>query len=294
MGEEAEDILTSLHLSPAEASDFNEVKNRRISLPLMPRVKEELNRMEQQGVISKVEQPTERCAPMVVVPKQTGKVRICTDLTELNKSVLRGRHPLPSVEHTLGQLAGARVFSKLDANSGFWQIPLSKESSLLTTFITPFGRYCYNRLCFGISSAPEHFQKSMTQLLEGLEGVLCQMDDVLIWGATQQQHDERLRATLSRLQEAGLTLNEKCEFSKSQIKFLGQIIEASGVRADLNKVKAVKAMREPENISEVRGLLGMINHLGKFLPHLAEKTRPLRDLLKKSNVGMGVPTAGGL
>ncbi|KAL7880825.1 hypothetical protein SRHO_G00030790 [Serrasalmus rhombeus] len=266
------------------AKPFSLSTPRRISLPLMPRVKEELNRMEQQGVISKVEQPTEWCAPMVVVPKQTGKVRICTDLTELNKSVLRERHPLPSVEHTLGQLAGARVFSKLDANSGFWQIPLSKESSLLTTFITPFGRYCYNRLCFGISSAPEHFQKRMTQLLEGLEGVLCQMDDVLIWGATQQQHDERLRATLSRLQEAGVTLNEKCEFSKSQIKFLGQIIEASGVRADPEKVKAVKAMREPENISEVRGLLGMINHLGKFLPHLAEKTRPLRDLLKKSNM----------
>ncbi|KAL7861729.1 hypothetical protein SRHO_G00131700 [Serrasalmus rhombeus] len=266
------------------AKPFSLSTPRRISLPLMPRVKEELNRMEQQGVISKVEQPTEWCAPMVVVPKQMGKVRICTDLTELNKSVLRERHPLPSVEHTLGQLAGARVFSKLDANSGFWQIPLSKESSLLTTFITPFGRYCYNRLCFGISSAPEHFQKRMTQLLEGLEGVLCQMDDVLIWGATQQQHDGRLRATLSRLQEAGVTLNEKCEFSKSQIKFLGQIIEASGVRADPEKVKAVKAMREPENISEVRGLLGMMNHLGKFLPHLAEKTRPLRDLLKKSNM----------
>ncbi|KAL7861742.1 hypothetical protein SRHO_G00131830 [Serrasalmus rhombeus] len=200
------------------AKPFSLSTPRCISLPLMPRVKEELNRMEQQGVISKVEQPTEWCAPMVVVPKQIGKVRICTDLTELNKSVLRERHPLPSVEHTLGQLAGARVFSKLDANSGFWQIPLSKESSLLTTFITPFGQYCY-RLCFGISSAPEHFQKRMTQLLEGLEGVLCQMDDVLIWGATQQQHDERLRATLSRLQEAGVTLNEKCEFSKSQIKF---------------------------------------------------------------------------
>ncbi|XP_062855259.1 uncharacterized protein K02A2.6-like [Trichomycterus rosablanca] len=267
-----------------DAEPFSLSTPRRISLPLLPKVKEELNRMEQQGVISKVEQPTEWCAPMVVVPKQTGKVRICTDLTELNKSVMRERHQLPSVEHTLGQLAGARVFSKLDANSGFWQIPLSKESSLLTTFITPFGRYCYNRLCFGISSAPEHFQKRMSQILEGLEGVLCQMDDVLIWGATQQQHDERLRAALSRLQEAGVTLNEKCEFSKSKIKFLGQIIEASGVSADPEKVKAVKAMREPHNISEVRGVLGMINHLGKFIPHLAEKTRPLRDLLKKSNM----------
>ncbi|KAL3978677.1 hypothetical protein ACER0C_019739 [Sarotherodon galilaeus] len=266
------------------AQPFSLLTPRRISLPLLPKVKEELNRMEQQGVISKVEEPTDWCAPMVVVPKRTGKVRICSDLTELNKYVMREKHPLPSVKHTLGQLAGAKVFSKLDANAGFWQIPLSRDSSLLTTFITPFGRYCYNRLCFGISSAPEHFQKRMARILEGLEGVLCQMDDVLIWGTSQAEHDERLRKALVRLQEAGVTLNDKCEFSKNRIKFLGQVIEASGVSADPDKVHAVSSMDEPSNISEVRRFLGMVNHLGKFLPHLAEKTRPLRDLLKKSNL----------
>uniref|UniRef100_A0A669BXN3 Gypsy retrotransposon integrase-like protein 1 n=1 Tax=Oreochromis niloticus TaxID=8128 RepID=A0A669BXN3_ORENI len=266
------------------AQPFSLSTPRRISLPLLPKVKEELNRMEQQGVISKVEEPTDWCAPMVVVPKRTGKVRICSDLTELNKYVMREKHPLPSVEHTLGQLAGAKVFSKLDASAGFWQIPLSRDSSLLTTFITPFGRYCYNRLCFGISSAPEHFQKRMARILEGLEGVLCQMDDVLIWGTSQAEHDERQRKALVRLQEAGVTLNDKCEFSKNRIKFLGQVIEASGVSADPDKVHAVSSMDEPSNISEVRRFLGMVNHLGKFLPHLAEKTRPLRDLLKKSNL----------
>ncbi|KAE8277347.1 hypothetical protein D5F01_LYC24743 [Larimichthys crocea] len=248
------------------------------------RVKEELSRMEQQGVISKVDEPTAWCAPMVAVLKSSGRVRICSDLTELNKSVMREKHPLPSVEHTLGQLAGAKVFSKLDAKSGFWQIPLSKDSSLLTTFISPFGRYHYNRLCFGISSAPEHFQKRISRTLEGLEGVLCQMDDVLIWGTTQREHDERLRKALVRLQEAGVTLNDKCEFSKHKIKFLGQVIEATGVSPDPDKVRAVKDMAVPSNVSEVRSFLGMTNHLGKFLPHLAEKTRPLRDLLRKSNM----------
>uniref|UniRef100_A0A3B5QZY7 Gypsy retrotransposon integrase-like protein 1 n=1 Tax=Xiphophorus maculatus TaxID=8083 RepID=A0A3B5QZY7_XIPMA len=270
-------------LSP-DAQPFSLSTPRRISLPLLPKVKEELNRMQQEGVITKVEEPTDWCAPMVVVPKSSGKVRICIDLTELNKYVMREKHPLPSVEHTLGQLAGAKVFSKLDANAGFWQIPLSRKSSLLTTFITPFGRYCYNRLCFGISSAPEHFQKRMTRILEGLDGVLCQMDDVLIWGTTQQEHDERLRTALFRLQEAKVTLNDKCEFSKRRIKFLGQVIDASGVSPDPDKVSAIRAMEEPRNISEVRRFLGMVNHLGKFLPHLAEKTRPLRDLLKKSNM----------
>ena len=92
-------------------------------------------------------------------PKSNGHVRICVDMSKLNESVKRGRMVLPSVEHTLAQLQGAGIFSKLDANSGFWQIPLSNESALLTTFITPFGRFCYNRLPFGITSAPELFQK---------------------------------------------------------------------------------------------------------------------------------------
>ncbi len=218
-------------------------------------------------------------------------MRICTDLTELNKSVMREKHTLPSVESTLGQLAGARMFSKLDSNAGFWQIPLSKDSSLLTTFITPFGRYCYNRLCFGISSAPEHFQKRMSRILEGLEGVLCQMDDVLVWGATQAEHDERLWRVLSRLQGANvfITLNDKCEFSKRKVKFLGQIIGKSGVSADPDKMEAVRAMKEPCTISEVRRFLGMVNHLGKFVHHLAEKAQPLRDLLKKSNMWVWGP-----
>ena len=145
--------------------------------------------MEQLGVISKVDEPTDWCAGMVVVPKQDGKVRICMDLTKLNKSVCRERHILPTVDHTLAQLGGAKVFTKLNANSGFWQIERSKKSAFLTTFITPFGRFCFNCLPFGITSAPEYFQKRMSEILSGLEGVVCMVDDVLIHGRTQEEHD---------------------------------------------------------------------------------------------------------
>ena len=116
---------------------------RRIAIPLLPQVKAELERMEAMGVITRVDVPTEWCAGMVVVPKSEDHVRICVDLTRLNESVCRERHPLPVVEQILAQICGAKYFSKLDANSGFWQIPLSPESSLLTTFITPFGRFCF-------------------------------------------------------------------------------------------------------------------------------------------------------
>ena len=116
---------------------------RRIAIPLLPKVREELSRMESMDVIERVTEPTDWCSGMVVVPKANGKVRICVDLTKLNQSVQREWHILPSVEDTLAQLKDANIFTKLDANSGFWQIPLTKESSSLTTFITPFGHYWF-------------------------------------------------------------------------------------------------------------------------------------------------------
>ena len=155
-----------------DAKPFTINVTRRVALPLMDKTKKELRRMEDAGLIVRVEQPTDWCAPMVVVPKKDD-VRMCVDLTKLNESVRRERHEMPSVEYTLGQLSDARIFSKLDANSGFWQVPLADESALLTTFITPFGRFCFKRLPFGISSAPEHFQRRMSAILEGIDGVLC-------------------------------------------------------------------------------------------------------------------------
>ena len=260
---------------------------RRIAVPLLPAVKRELQRMEKLGVIRKIDDPTEWCAGMVVVPKANGKVRICVDLTKLNQSVKRERHPLPAVDQVLAQLAGAQVLSKLDANSGFWQIPLSPQSSRLTTFITPYGRYCFHRLPFGISSAPEHFQRRMSEILSGISGVVCMMDDILVHGRTQEEHDTHLQAVLQRLQGAGMTLNvEKCQFSQTSLSFLGHIIDNSGIRPDPNKVKAIVAVKKPTNISDVRRYLGMVNQLSKFAPNLAEMTQPLRDLLVKGREWM--------
>uniref|UniRef100_A0A8C7Z7B9 ribonuclease H n=1 Tax=Oryzias sinensis TaxID=183150 RepID=A0A8C7Z7B9_9TELE len=251
----------------------------------MGKVKEEIDRMEKMGVITKVEDPTEWCAGMVVVPKKSGAVRICVDFTNMNQAVRREKFILPSVEHTLGMLAGATVFSKLDANMGFWQVPLTEESAKYTTFITPFGRYYFNRLPFGIASAPEHFQKMMvTEVTSGLAGVLCHMDDILVWGKTQEEHDVRLHALLEKAQKAGITLNiDKCEFTCHKVRFLGHVISAAGVQPDPEKTSAVQKMGAPTNVSELRSFLGMVNQLGRFIPNLAEKDKVLRDLLSKKN-----------
>ena len=285
LGEEYE-----IKLKP-DAKAFALFTPRRVPLPLRGKVTAELNRMETMGVISKVDIPTPWCAGMVVAPKKSGSVRICVDLKPLNQSVLREVHPLPKVDDTLAQLAEAKLFSKLDANSGFWQIPLSPTSRLLTTFITPTGRYCFNKLPFGIASAPEHFQKRMSNILSDLTGVVCQMDDVLVFGRNRAEHDACLLAALQKIENAGATLNkEKCKFSKTSIKFLGHLIDQTGIRADLEKTAAIRNMRAPTTVPELRHFVGMVNQLGKFTPHLAHLTQPLRELLSKNTAWVWGPS----
>ncbi len=263
---------------------------RHVAIPLRGKVREELERMEVAGVISKVDDPTPWCAGMVAVPKRSGDVRICVDLKPLNENVLREIHPMPTVDETLAQLAGAALFSKLDANCGFWQIPLAEESRPLTTFVTPFGRYLFNKLPFGISSAPELFQKRMSRVLEGLEGVVCQIDDVLVFGKDQSEHDARVTAALERIEKAGMTLNtQKCEFRKDQVKFLGHVIDTNGIRADPEKTAALRDMAPPKNITELRRFMGMANQLGKFSPRLADLSQPLRELLSTKRAWLWGP-----
>ncbi len=263
---------------------------RRVPFPQRKQVQDELNRMESLGVISKVSDPTPWCAGMVVVPKKDGSVRICVDLKPLNESVLREVHPIPRVEEVLAQLTGATVFSKIDANSGFWQIPLSPESRPLTTFITPFGRYWFNKLPFGISSAPELFQKRMNKILEGLEGVTGLIDDTLIYGKDMAEHDARLAKVMERLEASDVTLNGvKCVFRKSSMKFLGQLISKDGVRADPEKTSAVRNMEVPHSVSDLRRFLGMVNQLGKFSPRISELTQPMRELLSNKRAWLWGP-----
>ena len=208
--------------------------------------------MLEMGVIKRVDEPTDWCAPMVVVPKLSGEVRICVDLTKLNTNIKREVHPLPSVDYNLGKIGSSKIFSKTDANSAFWQRKLSEESKLLTTFIKPWGRFCFERLPYGISTGSEQFQKVMEEKLEGLEGVECQIDYVLVDGETQQIHDERLQAVLQRLAESNITLNlDKCEFSKSEVKVLGNIVSADGISPDPEKIEAIVNLPAPKNIHEV-------------------------------------------
>ena len=273
-----------IRLKP-DAQPFALNTARHVPIPLRDKVKAELEHMQSLNVISKVDQPTPWCAGMVVIPKKSGKVRICVDLKPLNENVLRGTHPLPQVDKILAQLSGATIFSKLDANSGFWQIPLTEQSRLLTTFITPFGRYCFNKLPFGITSAPEFFQKQMSTILTGLEGVLCLMDDILVFSKDRAEHDKRLHNVMNRIQQAGVTLNtDKCEFWRDELTFLGHVVSKHGTSPDPDKLKAIAEIQPPTTVTELRRFMGMANQLGKFTPRLATISKPMRELLSSKQV----------
>ncbi|UYV62314.1 K02A2.6-like [Cordylochernes scorpioides] len=257
---------------------------RRVPIPLMKQVKEQLEEMTRLGVIESVEEPTEWCAGMVAVSKPGGKIRICVDLTKRNQYIRRENYPLPATEHILGQLGNARYFSKLDANSGFWQFGLAKESQKLTTFITPFGRFFFKRIPFGITSAPEIFQRKMTQLLGKIEGVVCFMDDIVVYGSSLEEHNERVRQVLKKIQEEGMTLNpEKCQFGVKTVKFLGHTLSSEGLFIDEEKLDAITKMEAPRSTKELKSFLGMVNYLGKFIPNLVDKLQPLNSLLSTKN-----------
>jgi hypothetical protein len=268
-----------------DASPFAVHCSRCIPVPLLPKIKEELYKLLWLGVIVKVEEPTDWCAPIVVVPKKTNDVRKCVDLTKLNEAVRRERHVLPAIGQMLAMIKDAKVFSKLDCNSGFYQVPLTEDCMRLTTFLTPFGRYCNTRLPFGISSAREQFQKRMSDVLDGMEGVLCLIDDIFIYERDQKEHDDKLHKCLQRAMEAHITLNEKCEFSKTEIKLAGHVISSAVIKPDPNKVSAIIKMATPINVSELRCFLGMVNQMFKFCNDLAQLAAPLYvyALLAKDN-----------
>lgn len=258
---------------------------RRVPIALRDKLKAEIDRMEKLGIVQKVEQPTEWVNSMVIVEKQNGKLRICLDPKDLNKAIKREHFQLPTQEEIAMKLSGATCFSKLDASSSFWQIKLDEESSDLCTFNTPFGRYKFTRLPFGIKSASEVFHKSVCKILEGLDGVESFIDDILIWGCTKDQHDQRLKAVLDRVREANLKLNrDKCYIGIPEVTYFGHKYTSDGLQVDENKVKAITEMKSPQTKKELERFLGMVTYIAKFVPNFSSNTSVLRDLLKKDVV----------
>ena len=262
---------------------------RRVPIALGGKVQEELDRLTNLGVIRKVDEPTHWVNQMAVQEKKSGDLRICLDPRLLNEVLKRERYMLPTLEEVLPKLSGAKVFSQLDLASAYWHVELNKESSLVTTFASPYGRYRWVRLPFGLSVSSEIFQKRLNQALEGLEGVVCVADDCLVLGVGETQkeaeenHEKNLDAFLNRCREKGIVLNKKkTEIGQKRASFLGHIITSEGVKADPEKVQGIAEpeLMRPTNREEVRILQGTVNYLSKFLPRLSQVMEPIRQLTR--------------
>ena len=271
-----------LHLDPSVKPVVH--PPRRVPVALRERLKTSLDDLEKQGIIAKVSEPTPWVSSLVLVDRGH-KLRICLDPKDLNSAIQRSHYPMPTIEDILPDLHNAKIFSLLDARNGFWHVELDEESSLLTCFNSPYGRYRWKRMPFGISSAPEEYQRRQDQILEGLNGVKSVADDILVYGKgdtieeATKDHNENLKCLMQRCQDKGLKINkQKVRLGMSELKFMGHTISRDGLKPDSEKVKAVKEMPTPQNKNDVRRFIGFINYLSKFLPKLSDMCEPLRRL----------------
>ena len=269
-----------LYVEPNATPKFH--RPRPVPFALKKSVEAELQRLEDEGIISPV-QFSSWAAPIVPVVKSNGKIRVCGDYkVTINQALQPDSYPLPRVDELFASLSGGRYFSKLDLSNAYLQIELEEESKQFVTINTSKGLFQYNRLPFGISSAPAIFQRCMETLLQGCKGVSVYLDDILISGATAEEHLQNLDKALSILETAGIKLNrDKCAFLLPKVEYLGHVIDEQGLHPTEEKVKAIKDAPRPKNVSELRAFLGIINYYGKFLPNLSAQLSPLHELLQK-------------
>ena len=195
---------------------------------------------------------------------------------------------MPTLNEQLHKLAHAKCFSLVDVRDGFLHIPLDDESSRMTTMHTSFGRYCWQCLPFGISSAPEEFQMRLISALESLEGIICIADDILVFGEgtdfteAEKDHDRRFVALMERCLQKNIKLNPtKLQFKLTEVKFMGNIITANGMKADPDKVTAITTMPTPRNKAALLRFFGMANYLSPYCSNLSIIIRPLTALTQK-------------
>ena len=290
------DVFNGLGLLPGEHTirlkdDVTPVvySARKVPHRLRDQLKAELDKMVEDGIIEAVTVQTEWVSPLVLVMKTGGKIRICLDPSSLNEAIKRElfkaanimRYP-PQMKYLLAYMDPHISLPWTQATSGFLQMKLDEESSYKTTFAIPYGRYRYLRLPFGIKSAPEVYHRTVADLFSDIEGVETYIDDFIIHGSTEEQHDQRLRQVLDRCRKVNLKLNlSKCEFKKTELQYLGNVISRNTIRPDRSKTDAMCDMPEPQNKGDVRRILGMVTYLAKFCPNLSTVAAPLRDLTRK-------------
>ena len=256
------------------------IKLRRLPLSVRDEVSKELQRLLQEGIIERIE-ASPWVNPLVVSRKANGQIRLCVDLRGPNAQIVAESHPLPTIEELQSKLQGV-MYSKIDLRSAYHQLELHPDSRDITAFLTHDGLMRFRRVPFGLVSAGSACQRLLDDLLRDVKGCGHYLDDILITGQTQQQHDERLRTVLDRLKKANVTVNlDKSVFGKTEVNFCGHRLSPSGITPTEVTVQAVMDAPRPTNVKELRSFLGLTGWSSRFIPAYADVIRPLAVMLRK-------------
>lgn len=265
----------------AEGAIAKQNYRKRFPLEMEEKLKKELNLRVKEGIIAPVTQPTDWINNLQVVEKVNGEIRLCLDPRQLNKSIRREHYLIPTTETLTAQLATKKVFSVLDLKSGFWQIELDESSALLTAFMTPFGRYYWKRLPFGLSCAPEIFQRKMYEIFGDIPGVFIYFDDFCVTGRDEHEHDTAMEEVMRRAKQNNVKFNaEKIQYKQSKIVFMGQVITGSSMEVNSKHSDPIIHMQTPKDKAGVTRFLGLLKYIARYIPRLSEATANLRELTR--------------
>ena len=276
-------VSASLQLKPGAQPIFR--KKRPVPHAALEQLDSEINRLLKEGIISPVDH-SQWAAPIVAVRKANGSIRLCADFsTGLNDSLMLHRHPLPTMNDVFTKLNGGTVFSQIDFAEAYHQVEVTEECKELLTINTHKGLFRYNRLPFGVKSAPGIFQQIIDTMITGLDGVAAYLDDVIVTGRTLEEHNTNLEALFDRILNYGFRIRiEKCHLLMTEITYLGNVISAAGRRPDPKKIDEISHMPPPKDVGQVRTFLGLISYYSSFVPRMRNLRAPLDALLKKDTV----------
>lgn len=259
---------------------------RTVPVQILPLYRTELEEMKANDIIAEVTEPTEWVNSIVCnikdAPDGKKKVRLCLDPKDLNKNIQREHYYTRTLDEIMPLLHGKKYFSVVDTKKGYWHVDLDEESSYLCTFNTPFGRYRFKRLPFGVKVSQDIFQRKLNEVYKDIPNVTGIADDILVVGETQEEHDEAFLKMLKASRANNIGLNsEKLQFKQESVEFYGHTFSENGVQPSARKMKAIQDIKTPSNLKELLTILGMLNYLNRYSVKLADLTAPLRELTKK-------------
>ncbi|UYV76911.1 K02A2.6-like, partial [Cordylochernes scorpioides] len=258
---------------------------RRIPASLGNEVQSELEKMVKQGIITKIYHETEWSHPMVVVKKKSGQIRICLDPRKLNQALVRRHFQTPAPSELLHQIPKADYYTVLDVKSAYWHVPVANECRDLLVMATPFGKFRYNRLPFGLNISAQIFVEMMTNIFKNSFRNVTYVDDLLIYADSIEEHNEKLKGILEIARRNNIKFDlTKAQICKKEVSFLGHMISKNGIDPEPNKVDKVINLKKPEDKKSLQRVMGLYNYLGKFIPNLAASTSNIRGILKKNVV----------